>query len=63
MHHQKPLSNQTFLHPIPYPTAIAALIFLALPFPVSLSHKKEDAPRGAPLANSKLFCAVSVPAS
>nr|DAI18200.1 MAG TPA: hypothetical protein [Bacteriophage sp.] len=48
MHPQKPLNGQILLHPIPYPATIAAPIFPGIPYPATLSHKKEDAHAGRP---------------
>ena len=53
---QKPSNSQMLLHPIPYPTAIAAPIFPGIPCHATQKHKKamprkstkKDAPRGTP---------------
>ena len=60
VHLKKPSNSQILLHPIPYPTAIAAPIFPGIPCPTAQKHKKGRPTRDA-LFNSDLFSAVSVP--
>ena len=57
---QKAPNNQIILQPIPFPIAIAAHVFPAIPYPAALSHKKRGRPAWDALINSELFSPVSV---
>ena len=55
VHLKKPQNSQILLQPIPYPIAISAPIFPAIPYPITQKHKKRGHPtRDTPLTLSYL---------
>ena len=58
----KALKQSNAFAPYPLPYRYSCPYFIGYPLPChALTQKKEDAQRGASLANSYLSCAVSVP--
>ena len=57
----KALKQSNAFEPYPLPYRYSCPYFIGYPLPCHALTKKEDAPRGAPLDNSYLSRAVSVP--